>query len=384
MSVITRDRALTILTDLIARPSVNPMERPWQGKEPVERQVADYIEGLFAPYGARLERQAVSAMHESLLLEIPGQTDQPGRLFESHMDTVPADDWPDRAFIPRVEGDTVYGRGACDDKGCLAAMILAALDLLETKTVPPRPVLFLAAGDEECGQTGIKYFRNTNRPVANAIFGEPTNLVPVVQHRGTIRWDITVHGKSAHTSRPELGVNAILGMVEVIQTLARCQEEARARYSSPLLPGPGLTVTMIHGGRTRNAVPDECTIAVDYRIVPGMDRQVVRDEVIRTLDQLGLKITHKPPHTNTPPLTTSPTDPFSLEVLEICRKAAGPHIELSGVPYGTDAAWISDRAPSLVLGPGSIVSAHAIDENIDINEVVACAQIYRDIMLLEA
>jgi acetylornithine deacetylase/succinyl-diaminopimelate desuccinylase-like protein len=382
MSVINRERALEILTDLIALPSVNPMGRDGAFAEPVERKVADYIEALFRPYQADMERQAVSPFHENLLITVPGRTGSP-TLLESHMDTVPAEDWSARAFTPRVEGDTVYGRGACDDKGPLTAMILAVLDVLETGVTPPSPILLLAAGDEEYAQLGIKHFRARNIGVGRAVFGEPTSLMPIVQHKGTLRWDITVQGKSAHTSCPELGVSAILGMMRVIEEIACHQEELRTRYTSPLISGPTLTVTMIQGGRTRNAMPDECTIALDFRLLPGMDLSVERAELLRRLDRLGLPLRHSKLQLQTPPLNTSLSDPFCRCTLEICRRHTGAEIDLAGVPYGTDASWISDRAPALVLGPGSIASAHAVDEQIDIKEVVTCAAIYRDILLLD-
>ncbi|HZO88460.1 MAG TPA: M20 family metallopeptidase [Chthonomonadaceae bacterium] len=380
MSAISKENAARILSDLIALPSVNPMGRPYTGTERIESKVADYIERLFAPYGAPMERDPYSPLHESLMVTVPGQTDGPALFFESHMDTVPADDWPDHAFIPRWEGDTLFGRGACDDKGPLVAMILATMAVLESGVKPPRTVLFLAAGDEENKQTGIKRFREKNVPLSGCIIGEPTRCLPVVQHKGTVRWDITVHGRSAHTSQPELGVNAIYGMMEVLAEIRKHQEEVRQRYCTPLLTGPLLTVSRIQGGRTRNAVPDECTISVDYRIIPGMEGDSAREEVIRRLAALGHKITHHERHIQTEPLQTPLDDPFAQHVLEICRQALGPETQLCGVPYGTDAAWIFDRAPTLVLGPGDIASAHAIDEHIDINEVVRCAEIYRQIM----
>lgn len=381
MTAITKDRAREILSNLIAIPSVNPMGHPYTRTERVEREVADYIESLFAPYGARMERQPYNAMHENLLIVVPGQTNGPCTLLESHMDTVPADDWPDTAFIPRLEGDILYGRGACDDKGPLASMILAVMELLETGARPHFPALLLCAGDEEYAQTGIRTFRDTPYKLGRGIFGEPTNCLPVVQHRGTIRWDITVHGKSAHTSKPHLGVNAILGMMDVIAALQVHQRDVQARYTSDLLPGPALTVSMIHGGRTRNAVPDACTISVDYRIVPGMELEESLEEVKQRLEKLGHKITHRPSQIMTRPLDTSPDDPFSQQVLEVCRRYIGLEAQLQGAPYGTDAAWVSDLIPALVLGPGSIDSAHAVGEHIDLNEVVTCAEIYRDILL---
>ncbi len=382
MSVINRERALEVLTTLIALPSVNPMGCSGEFTVPIERAVADYVETLFRPHAVGITRQAINARHESLLIAVPGRAGSP-TLLESHMDTVPADDWSDRAFTPRVCGDTVYGRGACDDKGSLASMILAVLDVVEAGITPPAPILLLAAGDEEFAQLGIKHFRGQNVPVGRAIFGEPTNLAPIIQHKGTLRWDITVLGKSAHTSRPELGVSAILGMMRVIEEIKCYQTDLQMRHTSPLITGPTLTVTMIQGGRTRCAMPDECTIALDFRVLPGMDLAAERAALLQRLDRLELPLRHSELQLETPPLDTSPSDPFCRNALEICRRHAGREIDLAGVPYGTDASWISDRAPTIVLGPGSIASAHAVDEEVDINEVIACAAIYRDILLTD-
>lgn len=381
MSVISEERALKILSDLVALESVNPMGKPHASPRSVEYEVARYLETLFQPYGVEMSPDAFSPRHENLLVRIPGAQPGPATLFESHMDTVPADDWADRAFSPRVEGDVLYGRGACDDKGCLTAMALAALDLLESGVAPPQTVLFLAAGDEEYAQTGIKQFLTGSEPIARGVFGEPTEHVPVIQHKGTVRWDITVRGKSAHTALPELGVNAILGMLDVIDGIHLFEQALRDRYWNSLLTPPTLTVTRIQGGRTRNAVPDECTAALDFRILPGMEPVAARQELMDALNELGHDIYHEEPQLMTPPLATGEGDPFALGVLAICQKAVGEKIDLAGVPYGTDASWLP--APAVVLGPGSIASAHAIDEHVRISDVVKAAQIYRRIMLTD-
>src|SRR5262245_18427264 len=184
MNPITKENAARILADLVAIPSVNPMGRPYDQPVPVERRVTEYLEQLFAPHGVSMARQCSGPTHENLLIPVPGRRPGPATLFESHMDTVPAEDWLDRAFTPRREGNRLFGRGACDDKGPLTAMALAVLDLLESGTTPPHPVLFLAAGDEEYAQTGIKHFRAENRDVGRGVFGEPTSLAPIIQHKG--------------------------------------------------------------------------------------------------------------------------------------------------------------------------------------------------------
>jgi len=384
MNLICLDEARTILSDLIAIPSVNPMDRPYKATEPVERKVSDYIEGIFRPYGISATRHSCSPMHESLLVAIPGKTEGPCTLLEAHMDTVPADDWMDTAFTPRIAGQIIYGRGACDDKGPLTSMILAVRSILEDGMVPPHPVAFLAAGDEEYAQKGIKHFASLSHPLCRAVIGEATDLVPIVQHNGTVRWDITVHGRSAHTSRPELGCNAILGAMEVIRALHEHQQMLRAKLSNPLVYGPTLTVTMIRGGRTRNAVPDECTLAVDFRVTPGLNLVEARQGVIDALKSVPYTISHSETQLMTPPLSTSPSDPFCTSVLEICRRVTGrSDLQLSGAPWGTDASWVADRAPTVVLGPGTTETAHAVNECTDLAQVVDGAVVYRDIIMNE-
>lgn len=375
------DRAIALLTDLISLQTVNPMGRPYPGRLPVERPVVEYLERLFAPFGVKTTRQSCAPFHESLLMTIPGQTDAPGSLFESHIDTVPADDWSDRAFAPCLKNSRIYGRGACDDKGSLSGMVLALLQLLESGRQPPQTVWLLAAGDEEHGQTGIRHLIAAERlPIGRGIFGEPTQLVPVIQHKGTIRWDITVRGKSAHTSQAELGHNAILETLPVITALARYEHQLRATCTSPFMSGPSLTVTMIQGGRTRNMVPDACTISVDFRILPGMDRQRSVDDLFAWLSALNLPLEHSEFQCFAPALSTSPEDPFVASVIDLCRDVLGRTMVPAGVPYGSDAGWLPEGIPAIVLGPGSIAQAHAVDEYVETEQVVQSAAIYYRIM----
>jgi acetylornithine deacetylase/succinyl-diaminopimelate desuccinylase-like protein len=170
-------------------------------------------------------------------------------------------------------------------------------------------------------------------------------------------------------------------MMRVIDVLREHEQDLRRRFQNDLIgTGPVLTVTKIEGGRTRNAVPDFCTIALDFRVLPGMDMEAARREVIERIDALGLGATHSDLQIRTPPLNTAADDPFCGLVRDACRAESGREMALAGVPYGTDASWVSDRAPAVVLGPGDIAYAHAVDERIDIREVVTCARIYRRLL----
>jgi acetylornithine deacetylase len=376
------DSLSRLLCDLVALQTVNPMGQPYTDGTPVERPVAEYIERLFANYDVEISRLPCSPIHESLLVKIPGLSSGPGTLIEAHMDTVPADDWPERAFQPRVHNGAVFGRGACDDKGSLAAMIMAVLDILDSRRLPPQPMWFLTAADEEYGQTGIRQFVDTDgNKIGRGIIGEPTECVPVIQHKGTIRWDITVHGRSAHSSQPELGHDAILEATRLIDCLAQHQKQLCRRYNSPLVSGPTLTVTMIHGGRTRNAVADECTISVDFRILPGMDRRKSVDDLFAVLEASKLPITHGDFQCFAPALNTSPDSHLVRTALEHCLAVTGRHVMPAGVPYGSDAGWLPAGVPAIVLGPGNIAQAHAVDEFVELNQVAQCAEIYRRLLM---
>ena len=377
------DRCVDILSTLVSIDTTNPMGRPVDRSTPIEREAIIAIERLFAPHANQvtLVRQACSPIHESLTITWQANSELRPALFESHIDTVPADGWADQAFSPRIVDNHLIGLGACDDKGCLTAMILALLELLEERAKLPRTVILVCAGDEEFSQTGIHQFLSelVGKP-AFGVFGEPTQLCPVVQHKGTVRWDVTVHGRSAHTSRPELGVNAINGMVDVIAELRTYQEMLQARSANPLLTGPTISVTQIAGGRTRNATPDECRIAVDFRVVPGMDPAEEREAIIKHLTSLPWNISHGPVQLMTPPLDTEPESPVSQRLLSICRELVNPQLRLMGAPYGTDAAWAGRRCPSVVFGPGDIRHAHAVDEKILLSELATAVKVYKRMM----
>ncbi len=384
-SVASLESARRILSDLVSIPSVNPMGQPHNHRAPVERGVVEYIEHFFSSYDVESVRQSYSETHENLWLRIPGKTEGPVTLLESHMDTVPANDWPEGAFTPCLKENHLFGRGSCDDKASLAAMILAVKNLLDQSITPRHPVLLLAAGDEEYAQSGIKHFVACDLPIGRAVIGEPTNLRPVVQHKGIVRWDMTVHGRSAHSACPELGYNAILGMLEVINAIREYQEYIQNEFvnSLSLLTSPTITVTTIAGGRTRNSIPDQCTISVDFRIVPGMEPETERTKLIQAIDALSLNVTHGPICSMAGPLNTDAAAPFSQTVLEICRGSTRNDICFEGAPYTTDASWLPEEVPAIVLGPGSISCAHTVDENVDLHEVVQCVNIYQQIMLSE-
>jgi acetylornithine deacetylase/succinyl-diaminopimelate desuccinylase-like protein len=381
MSMKTGDRVVDILCELISRETTNPMGREVRDDRPVERPVIEYLEDLFGRYDVQLSRQTVGGIHENLVIEVEGGQEGPGLLLESHMDTVPADDWRDRAFAPRIEDGEVLGRGACDDKGPLAAMVTALMEVLESGERLPQPCTLVAAADEEYAQTGILHFvEQMERDYCFGVFGEPTRNVPIIQHKGAARWDITALGQSAHSSQAELGRNAIYEMGRVLDAIRAYEESLQERHTNPLLTGPRITVTMIEGGTARNIVPERCTVAVDFRIMPGLDPEVERQKLIVHLGELGVKLNHDQVQILAPPLSTQADDPCVAVVSELCAQVLNGSVAPEGAPYGTDAARFNG-IPAVVLGPGDIDYAHAIDERIAIDDLQKGKEIYRQCLL---
>jgi acetylornithine deacetylase len=384
MSAKTTDRATSLLCDLIRFDTVNPMGRDTSLVQPVERPVVEYLEKLFEAFDVPVTRQAVGEQHENLVVEIPGESDGPALLFDAHMDTVSANDWVDQAFSPRVEGDVILGRGACDDKGPMVSMLLPLLDMLESDRRPPAKVVFLASGDEEHGATGIQHFvSTTDTEFALGVFAEPTRNMPVVQHKGVARWDITAHGKSAHTSQPELGLNAIHEMMRVIEAIESYQDSLQAAHENPLVTGPRITPSIIQGGIGRNTVPDQCTVCVDFRIVPGLDPHEERQRLIDFLAGLDVEVSHGETLVAVNPVSTSPDHPMVHSILKICGAVLNEQVSPQGAPYGTNACRWPGDIPAVVMGPGDIGNAHAIDEYITIPELIQAAEIYGQCMKMD-
>jgi acetylornithine deacetylase len=391
--------ARALLAEMVEIDSANPSMAPGPG----EAQLARFVAGLGERLGAQVTLDEVLPGRPNVLLRLPATTpsgppdgpDGPGAraarprlLFDIHLDTVPLAPMDD-ALVPRAEHGRLRGRGACDTKGALAAA-LVALQRLAASDRPRRgEVLLLGTVDEEYLKRGVAHAVATGvcQGVTGAIVGEPTNLQPVIAHKGALRWRITTVGKAAHTSRPENGVNAIYGMVDVIEALRERVEPALALETHPLLSAPTLTVGVIQGGVGVNIVPDTCSIDVDRRTLPREDPDAILAGVDAVLEQVmartpGLVVKREAPFLSERGLETPPEAALAQLVRAACRQVLGGSAEPVGVPYGTDATHLSGTLgiPTVVFGPGDIAQAHTADEWVDLAQVEQAAEIYYRVM----
>ncbi len=392
-----KQNLIQLLCDLIALPSVNPEHETQQSEAPYgEGRVADYVQRYFQPFGVRLQRQQALPGRESVLVWVPGaDASAPPVLLEAHTDTVGVEGMDD-PFTPRVEGGRVYGRGACDTKASLAAMMFVLRQLLEEGASLPRGRVSLRRGcvlaataDEEFGMTGARCLVESGVTFSGAIVGEPTALKIVAAHDGQMYLKITAHGKAAHTSMPQHGVNAIYLMDEVINVLRRRADAIYPQRQHPLCGSPKWTVSMIHGGTSEHIVPNHCEIAIDFRVIPGESCQGMLEEVkswlAQDLDAAALeRIEFAEPHKTEPPMET-PSDHLLLRGMRAAVAGVTGDAQVVGVPYNTNAShYAAAGIPCVVFGPGDIAQAHSVDEFVEISQVEAAVEILKRFLLESA
>jgi acetylornithine deacetylase len=374
------------LAELIAIPSVNPMGRDVEGDEFFEYRVTDYLENLFERMGVQWQRQAVAPKRENILARLDGST-PPERggavlLFEAHQDTVPVDGMTIEPWTPKIEQGRIYGRGSCDIKGGMVAMLGALARLAEDRPKDMPTVVMACTVNEEHGYTGATALTKLwtapgkslmpRRPDA-AIVAEPTGLDVVVAHKGAVRWRCRTLGRATHSSQPHLGENAIYKMGRVLAVLERYAQEFTATLPRhPLCGRPTLSVGTITGGISVNTVPDRCTIEIDRRLVPGENGPEVYQQIIDYVARHAADVQpleHDRPYLSGTTLADTHNGPLAARLTAVTQELLGCG-KAVGVPYGTDASTISAAGvPSVVFGPGSIDQAHTADEWLPIDEL---------------
>jgi len=379
---------VTLLQDLVAIPSVNPMGRDFGPDEPLESRLSDHLTGLLTGWEIPHERIEVAPKRANIVARISVSGSDHTILLDAHQDTVPVDGMTIAPFDPVVRDGKLYGRGACDVKGGMAAMLAAFHRLHRDGTAGCNVVLSLTC-DEEATQLGVTdvvalwqdgNHRSQLLPSAPdvAIIAEPTELDVVVAHRGATRWKIRTTGRACHSSDPTQGVNAIYRMGRLLAVLEEYAQQLPASKPAHPLCGPAtLSVGRIGGGVSVNTVPDTCEIEIDRRVRPGEDGLAVMDEVHDYLRQrLDFDFEIVPPWIVGLTLSDDLNQKLADELLAVIEAVAGPHRAL-GVPYGTHASrFDAAGVRAVVFGPGSIEQAHTKDEHIDINQLKLAAEVY--------
>ncbi|MCI0461622.1 MAG: M20 family metallopeptidase [Gemmataceae bacterium] len=365
-----------LLRDLVALPSVNPMGRPMQSPDLYEHRVTAYLEQFFRELGVPCQRQPVAPLRDNILArcEVPGA--KRTLVLEAHQDTVPTDNMTIEPFGARIENGRLHGRGACDIKGGMAAMLGTFARIAREKPRGAANVIMACSVDEEHTFLGVQRLVQGLRADL-AVVAEPTQLKIVHAHKGVVRWHLLTSGRSCHSSSPEQGINAIYRMGRLLVATEQYADRLRVSRTDPLLGPPTLSVGRIEGGTSVNTVPDRCQVEVDRRVIPGEDPMAAPGQLTAFLQAAGIDF----PFTCTEPwmcksaLSSKGSEALVSQLGQAIDTVRGSH-QVMAVPYGTDASTIAEAGiPAVVFGPGDIAKAHTCDEWVPLDEVEQASEI---------
>ncbi len=327
-----------------------------------ERACARYVGALLHDAGFRTREYEFADKRTTLIASLSGEGDTPPICFVGHLDTVPLGTapWTRDPFAGVSDGGKLFGRGASDMKGGVAAIVVMALRLSQCRRRKAEIKLIFTAGEETCCQ-GAEHVAGLGYTIGKAgaiVVGEPTANVPWLGHKGCVRYALKTKGVAAHASMPEEGVNAIYRAADVIKKLEKF-DFAVPRH--PFLGAPTLTVTTMASGTAINVVPDEATLSVDIRTLPSQEENEIRNQIAAVL---GCDVTIQKLN-EARGISTDPENPWVQQVYDIMEKLLGQRPKPAGAPYFTDASVLTPafgKPPTLILGPGEPQMAHKTDE----------------------
>ena len=359
---------------LVATPSVNPeIEESGAG----EAAVAELTAGWLRAWGLSVEMSEVAAGRWNVVGRLEGDGVGPTLLLNGHLDTVGVAGMSLEPFGGELKDGRLWGRGSCDMKGGVAAL-LAATAKVARDPLPGVLIVALTA-DEEHASLGMEVLVRSGMRADAAVVCEPTSLAVMPAHKGFVWVEAIFRGRAAHGSRPDAGVDAIEHAGRYLTALGALRSRLRAGEPHPLLGHGSFHAGTIGGGSAPSVYPDVCRLVLERRTLPGegaagtMDEfQAVLDELAAEVPELEAKLTQGLAR----PATEIPSDsPLVAGLLAACT-AERVDPRLAGMTAWVDAAFLNrSGTPAVCFGPGSIAQAHSADEWIDPSEIVACAAV---------
>lgn len=377
----TQTTAVRYLRDYIALPSVNPMGRSDIPDEiSGERRYAEHLREQLRGIG--LDAELIGAPERpSVIAEARTARASETVLIASHLDTVPVDGMQIDPFDPVLRDDRIFGRGSCDTKGGMAALV-AAVERLLIGGQLAKNVILVGEADEELGSQGAHdVLEKLGVALPDwAIATEPTEMRIMTAHKGIAIARLNAHGRACHSSRPEEGHNAIVDLAKAVLALDVLAADLRTSLH-PKLGSGTLSVGLIEGGQAPNMVPDQAHLVCDRRLLPGEDEGLVRSQLESILEREGLTgIDIASCELGKPALETAEDHP----AVRSCQNAlarVGLETEPSSGTFGTDAGvFASVGVPSVVLGPGSIEQAHTAREHVPVAEIDAMTEVLVELL----
>jgi len=368
--------AVELARALVAIDSRNPsLARDGPGESACATALADVL----AAWGFEVQLQETPGGRPNVIGRIgrsPGEGNAtvPTLLFNGHLDTVGVEGMIHAPFDPQVRDGRLFGRGSSDMKGGIAAMCAGAVRAARSAPGGLRGQIIVAAvTDEEFESAGTRRLVESGIRADAAIVAEPTRLAICPSHRGFAWLELVVHGRAAHGSRWDIGVDAIALASLVVAELEQYQQGDLAQRSHPLLGRPSLHASLITGGTELSTYPDRCAVQFERRTLPGETATDFRHEV----EQACSRVRRKRPELRadiTPGFAQAPNEvPTSHRIVRALNDSltrTGAAAAIEGLSCWTDAALLTAAGiPAICFGPGDIAVAHAAEEYVAVEEI---------------
>ena len=366
---MNESRVLSLLKDLIAANSENPPGR--------EDEVAKILRDHLEAHGISCKSVGPNKRPNLIFSSHDGEKGE--LVLHGHMDTVPIgnpDSWDHDPFASEIVDGLLYGRGACDMKGPVAALTETLIQYTEEKH--STPLLFLATSDEESGCSGAEEVAKSGEldGVKFGVCAEPTDLQVLVGEKGMFWSKVIAEGKSAHGSRPEEGVNAVQLCMDALNAIT---SEPYPYEQHDLLGSPTINIGMIQGGIKINVVAAHCEAQVDMRTVLGQTPDSLLEQMNERIYSIGLSERVRVEYIHGKPAVITPENSEIVHVaVEQVEKITGIRPTLSSATYGTDCSVLQPKVGILnvICGPGSIEQAHQPNEFVKLDQVYQSIDVY--------
>ncbi len=367
----------SLIQELIQIPTQNPPGKEKSCAEFIVQKLTDWgIQADLIPEPYPDRPQAYG--------QITGLDDGPTLVLNGHIDVVPEGDisqWQFPPFEGKIHQGRVYGRGASDMKGGLAAMMMTAKILNDSKDPLHGKIILQFAIGEETGEPGTKHLL-LNRGLGGdfGIVLEPTGLKVATAEKGLVWFRIRIKGRPVHASVAEKGVNAIEKAKIAIDKIQSYQLEL-AQRAHPLVGEAKCSITMIEGGTKENVIPESCSIILDRRMNPDEPVDQVEDEIRSILDQIASEDPDFHYSIERMMVYEAAEIPSDSHLAQVVRKHAAQITNISQEPYGTAFStdvrnFINDaHVEAVTFGPGESDQPHTFNESIEIEQVVNCIKI---------
>ena len=373
--------ALALLGELVAIPSVST--------EPAERDIGEYVARYCEALDMRVERQYIDERRFNVIARAKvGAGTGKTVVLNSHMDVVPAaEGWNTDPFTLTVKNGRAYGRGATDAKGCLTALMIATKAILENPGDTNGNVILTAVVDEETNSRGARYLVEHGGISADyGIVGEPTESRVALGHNGSLRPFLVIHGRTAHSSTPDLGISA----VRVAAYISGLVDERQAMLREVLHPTtgrPSISITILRADVKENVLPDYCEMVIDRRMVPGEDEgEIIADleamcrQAEREFPGARVEIDHYLMTTG-PASEVKENSPVARIACAACEAVTGEKQKPFGLTCNTDMNhFVRAGIPTVIIGPNIIDICHKPNEYVELEQLEKACRVDESVM----